>query len=111
MKMLTELLKYVLIYVALYPCAKGHVHRFNRTTNAIESKVQLFLGEGVVAVLVDAVLFSANTKRTNGKTFNADLIPKILGDDSSLLRDLYCRLCHQFRAWAELFSGVFKFPV
>ena len=105
----------VFVYeLGIYPCAIGEVHANNKTTNAIESTLQQFFEDSVVVVVfVDAVLFSANKKGTNGKSFNCKAMVDTLGRCRALQDDLFLRLCNQLSDWRanSYSSSSYEFPV
>ena len=105
----------VFVYeLGIYPCAIGEVHANNKTTNAIEITLQQFFEDSVVVVVfVDAVLFSANKKGTNGKSFNCKAMVDTLGRCRALQDDLFLRLCNQLSDWRanSYSSSSYEFPV
>ena len=101
----------LLFVLGIYPCAKGHVYKNNRTTNAIERRVTTYLRHNISVLFVDAVLFSTDIQGTNTKTFNPQKMLETLRDNPALIEELFSRLCDQFRTWAENALSVFKFPV
>ena len=102
----------ILFVVGIYPCAKGHVYKNNPTTNAIERRVGAYFGGNFCVLFIDAVLFSANKKRINTKTFNPQKMLETLGANPALIKELFSRLCNQLRTWwLQGCAEVYKFPV
>ena len=94
-----NVLLHVLFVLGIYPCAKGHVYKNNKTTDAIERRVGAYFGDNVSVLFVDAVLFSADIPGTNTKTFDIQKMLETLRDNPGLALDLFSRLCDQLRTW------------